>query len=137
MSLAKSESMELKTHLAIDRSLCGEVVELADGYAKVRLVTTPQMAADERGLVHGGFTFGAADFAAMAAVNDPYVVLVAAEVRFLAPVVVGDVVECEARVREKEGKKARVEVLGVVQGRTVFEGKFSTYTPAQHILDRS
>ena len=74
--------MELKTHQSIDRSLCGEVVELGDGYAKVRLVTTQQMVTDDRGLVHGGFTFGAADFAAMAAVNDPYVVLVAAEVCF-------------------------------------------------------
>ncbi len=129
--------MELRTHLSIDRDLCGEVVELSNGYAKVRLVTTKQMAADERGLVHGGFTFGAADFAAMAAVNDPYVVLVAAEVRFLAPVVVGDVVECEARVIEREGKKGRIEVVGSVEERKVFEGIFSTYTPAQHILDRS
>jgi acyl-coenzyme A thioesterase PaaI-like protein len=44
------------------------------------------MAADQRGLVHGGFTFGLADYAAMVAVNDPNVVLGAAEVRFLAPV---------------------------------------------------
>ena len=127
--------MELKTHLAIDRSLCGEVVELADGYAKVRLVTTQQMAADERGLVHGGFTFGAADFAAMAAVNDPYVVLVAADVRFLAPVVVGDVVECEARVQTKE-KKAKVAVSVKVAGKEVMQGIFTTYTLDRHVLDK-
>ena len=127
--------MELKTHLAIDRSLCGEAVELADGYAKVRLVTTQQMAADERGLVHGGFTFGAADFAAMAAVNDPYVVLVAAEVRFLAPVVVGDVVECEARVQTKE-KKAKVAVSVKVAGKEVMQGIFTTYTLDRHVLDK-
>ena len=47
------------------------------------------MAADGRGLVHGGFTFGLADFAAMCAVNDPNVVLGAATCKFLAPVQVG------------------------------------------------
>jgi len=43
------------------------------------------MAVDQMGLVHGGFTFGAADFAAMAAVNDPNVVLVSSECRFFKP----------------------------------------------------
>ncbi len=129
--------MKLKTHLKLDSTLCGEVVELGEGYAKVRLETTQVMAADERGLVHGGFTFGAADFAAMAAVNDENVVLVEARSRFLAPVVVGDVVEFEARITKKEGKKAWADVYGQVEGRKVFEGSFVTYTPSRHILDRS
>ncbi len=127
--------MVLKTHLAIDKSLCGEVVELREGYAKVRLVTTQQMAADERGLVHGGFTFGAADFAAMAAINDPNVVLVAAQVRFLAPVVVGDVVECEAIAQNKE-KKAEVAVTAKVGDKEVMSGVFTTYTLEKHVLDK-
>ncbi len=128
--------MELKTHLAIDRSLCGDVLALEDGYAKVVLKTTEQMRADERGLVHGGFTFGAADFAAMAAINDPNVVLAAAEVKFLAPVVVGDEVMFEATLQETQGKKGFVEVVGKKGEREVFQGIFITYTPTQHILDR-
>ena len=63
------------THLAIDRRLCGEPLEIAEGSAIVVLVTLPEMAADDRGLVHGGFVFGLADYAAMLAVNDPLVVL--------------------------------------------------------------
>ena len=129
--------MEVKTHLKIDRNLCGEVIALQDSYAKVRLQTTQSMAADEKGLVHGGFTFGAADFAAMVAVNDPYVVLAGADVKFLAPVVVGDVVEFEAKVVEKEGKKAKVEVYGYVDGKEVFVGSFKAFAPSSHILDRS
>ena len=128
--------MKLQTHLNIDRKLCGDVVELKAGFAKVVLTTTQVMAADEAGLVHGGFTFGAADFAAMAAVNDPNVVLVAAQVKFLAPVVVGDVVEFAAEVVEKEGKKAKVEVAGSVNGEIVFSGLFQTYTPSEHILKK-
>ncbi|BCD62419.1 methylthioribose-1-phosphate isomerase [Nitratiruptor sp. YY08-26] len=129
--------MDLKTHLAIDRTLCGDVVELEEGYAKVVLKTAKQMQADERGLVHGGFTFGAADFAAKVAVNDPNVVLVAAEVKFLAPVVVGDEVVFEAHIVQKEGKKTKVAVIGSVGDKDVFQGTMQTYTPTTHILDRS
>jgi len=129
--------MKLETHLKLDPTLCGEVVKLKEGYAKVRLTTTEVMAADERGLVHGGFTFGAADFAAMAAVNDEKVVLMEATSRFLAPVVVGDVVMFEATITKKEGKRAWVDVKGSVEGKVVFEGSFTTYTPSRHILDRS
>ncbi len=129
--------MEVRTHLKIDNTLCGKVIAHCDNYAKVRLQTTQVMAADERGLVHGGFTFGAADYAAMVAINDPYVVLAAAEVKFLAPVVVGDVVEFEAKVVEQEGKKAKVEVIANVHGKEVFQGLFKTFTPPHHILDRA
>ena len=129
--------MELRTHLLIDPKLCGEVVELDEGYAKVVLTTTKQMAADDRGLVHGGFTFGAADYAAMAAINHPNVVLAAAEVKFLAPVVVGDRVEFEARTVAREGAKAEVEVVGKLYKKDVFKGRFKTFTPDVHILDRS
>jgi acyl-coenzyme A thioesterase PaaI-like protein len=48
------------------------------------------MVVDAHGLVHGGFVFGLADYAAMLAVNDPNVVLGAAEARFLKPVRRGD-----------------------------------------------
>ncbi len=126
----------LKTHLQIDRNLCGEIVELGSGQARVRLKTLPVMAADDRGLVHGGFTFGAADFAAMAAINDPNVVLLEAYVGFKAPVVVGDVVEFLAKKISQEGKKAKVEVTGFVKDKKVFEGEFVTYTPSSHLLDR-
>ena len=63
--------MEPNTHLGINSALCGEVIELTDGGATAQLTTTAAMAADDQGLVHGGFVFGLADYAAMLAVNDP------------------------------------------------------------------
>ena len=63
--------MTLSTHLDIDTTLCGKVTKLEPRYAEVLLHTTHQMSADTEGLVHGGFIFGAADYAAMCAVNDP------------------------------------------------------------------
>ncbi len=127
--------MELKTHKKIDRSLSGELIDLKENYSKVLLKTTIQMAADEEGLVHGGFTFSAADFAAMSAVNDPYVVLTGAEIKFLAPVKVGDEVEFEAKVIEKDDKKAKVEVIGKTDQKKVFKGTFKTYSLDKHILN--
>ena len=128
--------MDLKTHTKISEKLCGKVVEQKSGYAKVVLETIDEMKVDEEGLVHGGFTFGAADFAAMAAVNHPNVVLVAADVKFTAPVKVGDVIEFEANIIEKEGKKSKVEVIGKVYEIKVFEGLFKTYSLDTHILSK-
>jgi len=126
--------MEQNTHLNIESSLCGDVVSIEEGFAHVRLVTTLQMAADEEGLIHGGFLFGAADFAAMCAVNEPNVVLAASECRFSAPSRVGDVIDFEARVTDRDGPKARVEVTGRSSERGVFTGSFKTIVTKEHVL---
>ncbi|MCJ7765613.1 MAG: PaaI family thioesterase [Thiovulaceae bacterium] len=128
--------MEQNTHLKIENSLCGEVVKIEEGLAHVRLVTTQQMAADSEGLVHGGFIFGAADFAAMCAVNEPNVVVAGSECRFLAPSRVGDVIEFDARVVEREGAKALVEVSAACSGKTLFTARFKTVVTKEHVLKR-
>jgi len=126
--------MELNTHLNIDTSLCGKVVRLDTDYAEVLLHTTQQMSADSDGLVHGGFIFGAADYAAMSAVNDPYVVLGASSSKFIAPVRVGDAVLCQARVVSEKGKKRMVAVEGFVNEKLVYEGSFTTFVLEEHVL---
>ncbi|WP_457594385.1 hotdog domain-containing protein [Hydrogenimonas sp.] len=129
-----SGELELKTHRRIDQSLCGTLLELQDGYAKVELETTRQMAVDEMGLIHGGFTFAAADFAAMAAVNDPNVVLVSSECRFLSPVKVGDRVLFEAKELYKESRKRKIHVIGTFEDIKVFEGEFMAVVLERHVL---
>ena len=126
--------MQLNTHLNINTSLCGKVTKLQENYAEVLLHTTQQMAADMQGLVHGGFIFGAADYAAMSAVNDPYVVLGASSSKFIAPVKVGDAVICKASVVSIKGKKAEVEVEAFVNEKLVFEGNFTTFVLPAHVL---
>ncbi len=127
--------MKLATHLGLNQRLCGMPVMLDDGTCTVSLKTVPEMAADDRGLVHGGFVFGAADFAAMAAVNDPHVVLGAADTRFLAPIKVGETVELVARRTEFKGRKHLVEVTGRVAGVEVFTGIFTTFVLDRHVLE--
>lgn len=128
---------EIRTHKSIDQSLSGKPKEIRDGYTLVVLTTDDKMRADEKGLVHGGFIFSAADYAAMLSVNDPTVVLAGASVRFLKPVVVGDTVEFEAKVVKEEGKKKTVTVVGMKSGDKVFEGTFICIVPDKHVLDRS
>jgi uncharacterized protein (TIGR00369 family) len=124
------------THLGIDRRLCGEPVSLDEGKAVVRFTTTAEMAADDRGLVHGGFVFGLADYAAMLAVNDPLVVLGSAELRFTAPVRVGEEVIATATRVEQKGKKHVLEVHALVGERAVLEGKLTAFVLDAHVLDR-
>jgi len=125
---------KLKTHLEIDTSLSGKVVALENGYARVVLHTTNAMRADRFGLVHGGFIFSAADFAAMSAVNDENVVLGSANVKFVAPVKVSQVVVLEAKVKETTGKKRVVDVVGKVEDKEVFKGEFVCFVLEKHVL---
>jgi acyl-CoA thioesterase len=132
--LILDDEIQLSTHQRINKELCGHVVELAEGYAKVELLTTREMAVDQMGLVHGGFTFSAADFAAMAAVNDPNVVLVSSECRFLSPVKVGDTVTFEAKERYHESRKRRIHVVGKFKDVKVFEGDFLAVVLDRHVF---
>jgi acyl-coenzyme A thioesterase PaaI-like protein len=126
--------MESKTHLAISASLVGEMVEIIPGKATARLKTTDEMAADERGLLHGGFTFGLADYAAMLAVNDPLVVLGGAEVRFLAAVRCGDELLATAELETQNGKKHCVRCYVESGGNRVFEGTFTCFVLDKPLL---
>lgn len=127
--------MHPQTHLAIDRRLCGEPLEIGEGSAAVAWTALPEMAADERGLVHGGFVFGLADYAAMLAVNHPNVVLGSAEVRFLKPVTVGERLVARAEVVETDGRKSRVQVEVRRGEEAVMSGAFRCFTLERHVLD--
>jgi len=127
--------MESSTHLAIDANLVGVIVELGDGRAECALECGNAMRADDRGLVHGGFVFGLADYAAMCAVNDPNVVLGSAETRFVAPVKTGDRVVAKASRTATKGRKHSVEVVCSVGDTEVMTGTFTCFVLDQHVLE--
>ena len=126
--------MDIITHQAIDPNLCGTPQQVEEGYSRVTLRTSPAMAADPFGLVHGGFIFGLADYAAMIAVNHPNVVLGSADVKFLKPVRVDETVIAEARVEEHQGKKHWVAVSVLNQKEVVFQGMFTCFILENHVL---
>ena len=92
------------------------------------------MIADETGLIHGGFVFSLADFAAMLAVNHPNVVLGGANVKFLKPIVLGDELIAEGNVLRKAGKKLIVKVEVKKNNEVVFQGEFVCSVPEKHVL---
>lgn len=123
-----------RTHELLDAELCGALVELRDGEARVEMRTTARMAADAHRLVHGGFVFGLADHAAMLAVNHPNVVLGSANIRFERPVVVGERLEARAALRPADGKKKIVDVQVKRGDEVVMQGEFVCFSPARHVL---
>ena len=127
--------MNILTHKSIDTELCGKPVKLEDGTSKVEYLTVPRMAADPSGLVHGGFIFGLADYAAMLAVNHPNVVLGGADVKFMKPVKTNESVYAEAKVVSSEGKKQSVDVVVKREDDVVFKGEFTCFVLEKHVLD--
>jgi uncharacterized protein (TIGR00369 family) len=127
--------MEQRTHRLTSERLVGRPLKIEPGRAEVELLTTEEMAVDEYGLVHGGFTFGLADYSAMLAVNEPTVVLGRAEVRFLKPVKAGEKLTAKAEVIEDLGRKklVKAEVFNE-KNEKVFEGTFHCYVLERHVL---
>ena len=138
--------MSANTHLQIDPAICGEPVELEDGRSVVRLRLTENMAVDERGLTHGGFTFGLADYAVLQADRDGPAVghgitgvdhevhedlLEAAGVAL-----VGEVLEAHAQVTSSDAPRHVVEVeVRRAGGPAVFKGTFHCVVPDAYVLD--
>ena len=115
--------MEIETHLNADPKYLGTPVSIQNGLeAEVELVALREMAVDGKGLVHGGFTFSLADYAAMLAVNHPNVVLGGVECRFLAPLKVGGLMKARAVVTNVKGRRREVDVDVFVGDEKGFRG---------------
>jgi len=112
------------------------LVQLGAGSARVALDAIDSMAVDAHGLIHGGFVFDLADYAAMLAVNDPNVVLAAADTRFVKPVRRGDHVVASAYVVGAHDRKREVRVEATVGLEKVFEGTLTCFVPGQHVLGK-
>lgn len=126
--------MDINTHHKIDQALCGRPISLEENRCTIEFKAIESMSADDSGLVHGGFIFGLADYAAMLAVNHPNVVLGGAQVKFLKPSRVGDVLVAEAHVTSSEGKKRMVSVKVSKENEIVFEGDLICFVPPKHVL---
>ncbi len=129
-------AMEVNTHERADQRLLGTPILLEEGKAVVELTATEEMAVDDRGLVHGGFTFGLADYAAMLAVNDPLVVLGSADVKFTAPVKVGESMVARGVVEAGYGGRREVSVNVSVGEKVVLKGTMACFVLQRHVLDK-
>ena len=125
---------KLYTHRRIKNTLSGNVIEIEKGYAIVNLQTTQDMIIDELGLIHSGFIFSAADFAAAAAVNESNVVIIGSRTSFLAPAKLNDLIEFEAKAKFEDSRKREITVTGKIKEIKIFEGIFHAVVLEKHIF---
>jgi uncharacterized protein (TIGR00369 family) len=123
-----------KTHNLINNQLSGTPIELSKKFAKVELLTNGNMITDDTGLIHGGFIFSLADYAAMLSINHPNVVLGGANVKFIKPVVKGEILTAEAKIESIDEKKLIVKVEVKRKDEVVFHGDFFCLIPEKHVL---
>ena len=92
------------------------------------------MVLDDLGLIHSGFIFGAADYAAAVAVNEPNVVIIGSRSKFLAPAKIDDLIEFEAKAKFEDSRKREIKVSGFINDIKVYEGLFQAVVLEQHIF---
>jgi len=125
----------MNTHKLINNKLCGTPVFIENNKSQVKLKLTSEMAADEKGLIHGGFIFGLADYAAMICVNDPLVVLSSSSCKFLKPLKTGDTAIAYAEISGEEKNKIFIKVDVYCEETLAFKGEFTAVIPKKHVLD--
>ncbi len=124
-----------QTHLLTSKNLVGKTLSIKKGFAEVLLSPLPEMTVDEYGLLHGGFIFGLADYAAMLAVNEPNVVLGKADVKFLKPAITSENILARAKLIKIEKNKHLVDVdVYNEQNEKIFNGSFVCYVTIKHVL---
>lgn len=126
---------ELVTSTNIKLALSGVVSALEKNHAKTRLFTTAEMVCDGDGLIHSGFVFSAANYAALASINVQNCVTINARINFFAPAKLGDVIEFEAQAYFDESRRRDVRVTGRIKEIKVFEGTFQLVTLDEHIFE--
>lgn len=96
---------------AASRSLGLEIVDVDAGRATLRMTVREDMV-NGHGIGHGGLTFTLADSAFAFACNsyNRSTVAAAAEIRFLAPTRLGDVLVAQAVERSREGRDGVYDV---------------------------
>lgn len=134
LHLDNTFSDQLKTHQRIKPNLFGNIISLEKGFSRVNLLTTNDMVIDELGLIHSGFVFSSADYAAATAVNEENVVVIGARTSFLAPAKVGDLIEFEAKAKFEDSRKREINVVGKINDIKIFEGVFHAVVLDKHIF---
>ena len=105
-------------------NIVGELLELYHNKAVVRFTPTDRMTMDQSKMIHAGFVFNSASFAAMAAINKKNSVLIAAAVKFLAPIELGHEITFKAEAIQNETKKCEVKVEGYLLDIKIFDSIF-------------
>lgn len=106
-------------------NVVGEIVEFYNGKIVTKFTPTNRMLMDDNsGMIHAGYVFNAASYAAMAAINKKYSILIAADIKFLAPIELGHEVVFKAKAIQSDMKKCEVKVEGYLLDIKIFDSLF-------------
>ncbi|HIV49323.1 PaaI family thioesterase [uncultured Helicobacter sp.] len=106
---------------------CGDILTLTRGAANVRFVPEEHMVMDQEAhnsLIHAGYIFNTAAYAAMAAINKRHSIMIAADVKFLSPIELGHEVLFKAVATQMDTKKCEVKVEGFLLDIKIFDSLF-------------
>jgi len=116
---------ELQTHKNIQANHSYKLLELYAGYAKISINSEKSESVDNNGTVYDGSIFSAANFCAMAAVNEKNTFLISAKVDFLNPIKNNDSeVIFEATATTNISGKKNISVIAKVNDIITFSGDF-------------
>jgi acyl-CoA thioesterase len=112
--VAEDQTDPVAAMLAGDRASAAlgiEVLEHGPGWARARMTVRPDMV-NGHDLAHGGLVFALADTAFACACNGwgPVTVAAGADISFVRPARLGDVLEADARVRSRRGRSGIYDV---------------------------
>ncbi len=125
---------DMHTHQKLKPTFSGQITSLGNSLAQTVFHTTNEMSVDMLGLVHSGFIAGAAEYAAIAAINEENLVIIASKTKFLAPAKSGDIIAFKAKAKFEDSRKREVNVTGEISEIKVFEGIFQAVVLEKHIL---
>jgi acyl-CoA thioesterase len=99
-----------------------ELLEYGDGWARTRMTVRDDMV-NGHGTCHGGILFSLADTAFACACNSwgPVTVAAGADITFVAPGRIGDLLTAEARVRARYGRSGIYDVAVTRAGEPIAE----------------
>jgi acyl-coenzyme A thioesterase PaaI-like protein len=121
-----SNAIDLKTHKNIHINHGYNILKLDENYAKVSINTNKSETVDKSTTIYDGSLFSAANFCAMASINQESLFLLSANVEFLnqADSSDDDIVFVAKASNNLSGKK-QIEVKGSVNDITIFQGSFT------------
>ena len=115
----EQNNIELQACNSLKSELVGSIVKITYEEVITKFIPTKQMISDESNLIHSGFIFNAANYAAMCLVNQPNAITIGSEVEFLAPV------EFEQEMMFlATNKKFEIIVRGTLLDIKIFEATF-------------
>jgi acyl-coenzyme A thioesterase PaaI-like protein len=116
---------QLKSYKNIHSNYSYKLLELSEGYAKISINSSKSETVDDEKYIYDGTIFSAANFCAMASLNEPNTFLISANIDFLNQVNIEDEdVIFEAYATSNISGKKHISVEGKINEITVFLGSF-------------